>query len=82
VREHGGLVIADEVQTGLGRTGEHMWAFSQYEVSLFALFNVHPVDAYYPPGCGSGSVISQRNFTEKKHLIIFDDLLGTGTYCI
>ncbi|CAL4126378.1 unnamed protein product, partial [Meganyctiphanes norvegica] len=27
VREMGGICIADEVQTGLGRTGEHLWAF-------------------------------------------------------
>ncbi len=27
VREHGGICISDEVQTGFGRTGEHFWAF-------------------------------------------------------
>ncbi|MEO1497361.1 MAG: aspartate aminotransferase family protein [Planctomycetota bacterium] len=32
VREHGGLCIADEVQGGFGRTGEHYWAHQNYDV--------------------------------------------------
>ena len=32
VREHGGLCIADEVQTGFGRTGEHYWGFQNFGV--------------------------------------------------
>lgn len=32
VREHGGLCISDEVQTGFGRTGEHFWGFENYAV--------------------------------------------------
>jgi alanine-glyoxylate transaminase / (R)-3-amino-2-methylpropionate-pyruvate transaminase len=32
VREHGGLCIADEVQSGFGRTGEHYWGFEHYGV--------------------------------------------------
>jgi alanine-glyoxylate transaminase / (R)-3-amino-2-methylpropionate-pyruvate transaminase len=32
VREHGGLCIADEVQTGFGRTGEHYWGFENFGV--------------------------------------------------
>lgn len=32
VREHGGLCIADEVQTGFGRTGEHFWGFQNWGV--------------------------------------------------
>jgi alanine-glyoxylate transaminase/(R)-3-amino-2-methylpropionate-pyruvate transaminase len=32
VREHGGLCIADEVQGGFGRTGEHYWAHQHWKV--------------------------------------------------
>lgn len=32
VRDLGGVVIADEVQTGLGRTGENFWGFQYYGV--------------------------------------------------
>jgi len=30
VRAAGGLVIADEVQTGLGRTGRHLWGYQRH----------------------------------------------------
>jgi len=33
VRKHGGLCIADEVQTGFGRTGEHYWGFENFGVT-------------------------------------------------
>jgi alanine-glyoxylate transaminase/(R)-3-amino-2-methylpropionate-pyruvate transaminase len=32
VREHGGLCIADEVQTGFGRTGDNYWGFENFDV--------------------------------------------------
>lgn len=32
VRAHGGICIADEVQGGFGRTGEHFWAHQNYGV--------------------------------------------------
>jgi alanine-glyoxylate transaminase/(R)-3-amino-2-methylpropionate-pyruvate transaminase len=32
VRRHGGLCVADEVQTGFGRTGDHYWGFQHWGV--------------------------------------------------
>lgn len=51
VRENGGVCIADEVQTGYGRTGTHFWAFEHYGVvpDIVALGkpigNGHPIGA-------------------------------------
>jgi alanine-glyoxylate transaminase/(R)-3-amino-2-methylpropionate-pyruvate transaminase len=33
VRSHGGLVVADEVQGGFGRTGTKFWAFENWDVT-------------------------------------------------
>lgn len=32
IKQAGGLFIADEVQPGFGRTGEHMWGFQRHDV--------------------------------------------------
>ena len=33
VREHGGVFISDEVQTGWGRTGNRWWGIEQWDVT-------------------------------------------------
>lgn len=32
IKEYGGLFISDEVQTGLGRTGDHFWGFEMHDI--------------------------------------------------
>lgn len=50
VREHGGLCVADEVQTGFGRTGEHYWGFES--------FGVVPDIVTMAKGLGNGQTIA------------------------
>ena len=52
VRAAGGLMIADEVQTGLGRTGNTMWAFEEQEYT--------PVSTYVCT-CEPADIFAQHN---------------------
>lgn len=51
VHGHGGVCIADEVQTGLGRVGSHYWSFERFDIEPDIvtigkpLGNGHPVAA-------------------------------------
>ena len=51
IRSHGGIVIADEVQSGFGRLGEHMWGHQDDDVTPDIITmgkpmgNGHPVSA-------------------------------------
>jgi len=49
-REHGGVCIADEVQTGFGRTGNHYWGFQN--------FGVVPDIVTMAKGLGNGAPIA------------------------
>ena len=49
-REHGGVCIADEVQTGFGRTGDHYWGFQN--------FGVVPDIVTMAKGLGNGAPIA------------------------
>jgi alanine-glyoxylate transaminase/(R)-3-amino-2-methylpropionate-pyruvate transaminase len=50
VRRHGGVCIADEVQTGFGRTGNHYWGFQNW--------GVVPDIVTMAKGLGNGATIS------------------------
>ncbi len=60
-REHGGLCVADEVQTGFGRTGAHYWGFQN--------FGVVPDIVTTAKGFGNGfplaAVTTRREIAEK-----------------
>ncbi len=50
VRAAGGVAIADEVQTGLGRIGTHFWAFQAHEVVPDIVVLGKPIGNGYPMG--------------------------------
>jgi alanine-glyoxylate transaminase/(R)-3-amino-2-methylpropionate-pyruvate transaminase len=60
VREHGGILIADEVQSGFGRTGDTFWAFEAH--------NVVPEIVVLAKGIGNGfplgAVVAKRDVAE------------------
>jgi 4-aminobutyrate aminotransferase-like enzyme len=47
-REAGGLLVADEVQAGHGRTGEHLWSFAQYGIAPDVVTLGKPMGNGYP----------------------------------
>lgn len=50
VRAAGGVVVADEVQTGLGRIGTHFWAFLAHDVVPDIVVMGKPLGNGYPLG--------------------------------
>lgn len=60
VRAHGGVIIADEVQSGFGRTGSHFWAFEAH--------GIVPEIVVMAKGIGNGfplaAVVAQRHVAE------------------
>merc|ERR1712217_440055 len=61
VRAHGGLVIADESRTGLGRTGEHMWGFPSFGVVPDIVTIGRSMSNGYP----MGAVICSKEVSER-----------------
>jgi 4-aminobutyrate aminotransferase-like enzyme/Ser/Thr protein kinase RdoA (MazF antagonist) len=47
-RAAGGLVVADEVQAGHGRTGTHLWSFAQYGIAPDVVTLGKPMGNGYP----------------------------------
>lgn len=62
VRAAGGVCIADEVQTGLGRLGEHYWAFAQQEVLPDIVVLGKPLGNGHPMGAVLTTTDIARSF--------------------
>jgi 4-aminobutyrate aminotransferase-like enzyme len=61
VRDAGGLVIADEVQPGFGRTGTHMWGFERHGIVPDLVTLGKPMGNGFP----IGAVVGRKEPTEQ-----------------
>ena len=71
IREHGGLCIADEVQTGFGRTGSHYWGFERAGVT--------PDIVMMAKGIGNGTPMAAVT-TRREIAEAYTDRLHFNTY--
>ena len=60
IRAHGGICIADEVQTGFGRLGDSFWAFETQEAIPDMVILGKPIANGYP----MGAVITTKAIAE------------------
>jgi alanine-glyoxylate transaminase/(R)-3-amino-2-methylpropionate-pyruvate transaminase len=60
VRESGGIMIADEVQSGFGRTGDNFWAFEAHDIVPEIVVMAKGIGNGFP----LGAVVAQRNVAE------------------
>jgi len=78
VREHGGLCISDEVQTGFGRTGDHFWGFER--------FGVVPDMVTMAKGIGNGiplgGVTTRRELAETMTRRVHFNTFGGNPVCM
>ncbi len=64
-RKAGGLVIADEVQPGFGRTGKHMWGFQRHRIAPDMVTMGKPMGNGYPIGAVAASPALFKAFTDR-----------------
>jgi 4-aminobutyrate aminotransferase-like enzyme/Ser/Thr protein kinase RdoA (MazF antagonist) len=66
VRAAGGLCIADEVQSGFGRTGKHMWGFSHDGVIPDIVTMGKPMGNGHPIAAVITTPVIAENFSRKR----------------
>ena len=67
IREHGGVCIADEVQTGFGRTGDHFWGFENYGVKPDMVVMAKGMGNGFPLGAVTTTAEIAAAFTARIH---------------
>lgn len=80
VRAAGGVCIADEVQTGFGRTGAHFYAFEKYGVVPDIVVLGKPIGNGHP----IGAVITTREIAESfaNGMEYFSTFGGNNVSCV
>lgn len=71
VRRHGGLCIADEVQTGFARTGNHYWGFQNWGVTPDAVTMAKGIGNGAPLGACVTRAEIAANMKRKLHFNTF-----------
>jgi 4-aminobutyrate aminotransferase-like enzyme len=79
VRAAGGLCIADEVQTGLGRIGSHYWGFELYDVEPDIVVLGKPIGNGHP----IGAVVTTREIADSfaNGMEFFSTFGGNAVSC-
>ncbi|MEM1026831.1 MAG: aspartate aminotransferase family protein [Planctomycetota bacterium] len=67
VRKHGGLCVADEVQGGFGRTGEHYWAHQNWEVQPDMVVMAKGIGNGAPLGAVTTTADVAQTMTKRVH---------------
>ncbi|WP_311272853.1 MULTISPECIES: aspartate aminotransferase family protein [unclassified Rhizobium] len=81
VREAGGLVIADEVQPGFGRTGAHMWGFERHGIVPDLVTLGKPMGNGFPIGAvvGRKAPVDQFGATARYSNTFAGNTIGIAT---
>jgi alanine-glyoxylate transaminase/(R)-3-amino-2-methylpropionate-pyruvate transaminase len=71
VRKYGGLCIADEVQTGFGRTGAHYWGFENWGVTPDIVTMAKGIGNGAPLGACTTRMEVAKTLTNRVHFNTF-----------
>lgn len=71
VKQHGGLFISDEVQTGFGRTGEHYWGFEMHGITPDIVTMAKGIGNGYPLAAVVTTPQIARALTKSAHFNTF-----------
>ena len=74
VRERGGILISDEVQSGFGRTGDTFWAFEAHDIVPEVVVMAKGIGNGFP----LGAVVAQRHVTEPLGSKFFFNTYGAS----